>query len=184
MPRPQLQPGLRPSFEVACSIPREHLTREAALRLQEPHCPFDGSVLPDHLWVSLPKARRKLWSPVLEMRLLEEEGRLRVKGQFGPDPGAWTFFLALYAFTLLMAGLGLLYGSSQWMLDQAPTAFWALPGAALVLILLHGAARKGQRATGHQMQELCQCVGDLLEELESRGGVDGKDAAHSPRNTP
>ncbi len=168
MPRPVLQPGLRPRFELESPIQRDTLTKEAAMRLKEPHCPFDGSVLHDHLWVSLPRAKRRLWSPVLEMRLEEEAGTLRVKGQFGPDPGAWTLFMALYAFTLLMAGLGLLYGSSQWMLDQPPTGFWVLPASGVVLALLHLTARKGQRATSDQMQELCQCVGELLEDLESR----------------
>lgn len=168
MPRPILQPGLRPKFELESAISREHLTREAATRLQEPHCPFAGAVLSDHLWVSLPKAQRRMWSPVLELRLEEAAGRLRLKGQFGPDPGAWTFFMALYAFTVLGALLGLLYGSSQWILDQQPTALWALPVAGCVLVLLHFAARRGQRATRHQMHELCQCVGDLVDELESR----------------
>jgi len=177
MPRPHLQPGLRPRFELESPISREDLTREAATRLQEPHCPFAGAVLPDHLWVSLPPAKRRVWSPVLEMRLTEEEGRLRVRGQFGPDPGAWTFFMALYAFTLLAAGLGLLYGSSQWMLEQRPTGLWALPVAGVVLLLLHQVAQRGQRATDHQMQELCDCVGDMLDELEARRRQDSSSGA-------
>lgn len=161
-----LIPGLRPRFEEERLLDRDHLVREAARRLGEPTCPFAGAVLADHIWLSLPAGRRRLWSPVLELRLLQEDQRLRIQGQFGPAPGAWTFFLALYAFTLLCAGLALLWGSSVWMLGGRPTIFWVLPGAAGVLLLLHGIARRGQRATRHQMAELRHCVRELLDELE------------------
>jgi len=148
-------------------VARATLVHAARERLGRPDCPFAGAVLSDHIWLSLPKDRRRLWSPVLELQLREEAaGRLRISGQFGPAPGAWTLFLALYAFTVLCAGLALLWGSSVWLLGGRPTILWALPGAGLLLLLLHGIAQRGQRATRHQMVELRHCVQTLLDELE------------------
>lgn len=166
MPTPNLQGGLRPRFELNSPVERAELVGEAARRLGEPGCPFDGAVLDDHLWLCLPKPRRRLWSPTLEVRLVQQDGRLSLQCQFGPAPGAWTFFMALYAFTILMAVLALLWGFSLWMLDQPPTVLWAVPAAALVLLALHGIARRGQAATQPQIQELCHCVQALVEDLE------------------
>lgn len=167
---------LRPRFEEERGLARETLVREAAQRLGQPGCPFAGAVLEDHLWLSLPKASRRLWSPVLELRLTEQGGRLRISGQFGPDPGAWTFFLALYAFTMLCAGLALLWGSSVWMLGGRPTILWVLPAAGALLALLHYIARRGQAATAHQMADLRHCVGELLDELEQQAPRTGRGA--------
>lgn len=167
MPTPDLQGGLRPRFELTSRLERSELVGEAARRLGEPGCPFDGAVLDDHLWLCLPKPRRRLWSPTLEVRLVQRDGSLKLQGQFGPAPGAWTFFMALYAFTVLMAGLALLWGFSLWILGRQPTVLWALPVAALVLLALHGIARRGQAATRPQIQELCHCVQSMVEDLEA-----------------
>ena len=167
MPTPELQGGLRPRFEMSSRVERSELVGEAARRLGEPGCPFDGAVLDDHLWLCLPKPRRRLWSPTLELRLVQQKNGLMLQGQFGPAPGAWTFFMALYAFTVLLAGFALLWGFSLWMLGQRPTILWAVPLAALVLLALHGIARRGQAATRPQIQELCHCVQSLVEDLEA-----------------
>jgi hypothetical protein len=168
----ELQSGLRPRFELKSHVSREKLVGEAARRLGEPDCPFDGSVLEDHLWLCLPKGTRRLWSPTLELRLEQVGTGLRVHGQFGPAPGAWTFFMALYAFTVLMAGLAMVWGFSLWMLGQRPTILLALPVAGLLLVLLHAIARSGQQATQPQIHDLCHCVQSLVRELESDCATD------------
>jgi len=171
MGTPELQSGLRPRFELTSRVPREELVNEASRRLSQPGCPFDGAVLEDHLWLCLPKGTRRLWSPTLELRLEQVGKELRVHGQFGPAPGAWTLFMALYALTVLLAGLALLWGFSLWMLGQQPTVLWVLPVAGMILLILHGIAHRGQAATQPQIQELCVCVQRMVDDLERDGST-------------
>lgn len=117
--------------------------------------------------MTLPGEERKAWTPVLDVALEDSDQGVLLNCQYGPDPGAWTAFMALYIGAVFLAFTGLMFGISQLALDQRPWALWALPATALLVLLLHVVARRGQRATGPQMEKLRSCLTAIVESAES-----------------
>jgi hypothetical protein len=167
MKKSQTRQGLRPSFEIETRSARKELVSRARDILRRGDCPLDGEALDDHMRVTLPAPERKAWTPVLDVRLEEEAGGLRLRCQYGPAPGAWTAFMAVYIGAVFMAFTGLMFGSSQMTVGQQPWAFWFVPLAVVIVLLLHLAARRGQAATQDQMDKLRSCLTHLVEEAES-----------------
>lgn len=161
--------GLRPRFDLDTPLPPARLGAAARQRLAASDCPVEGEVIDGHLRIGLPRERRRAWTPVLEARFEAEGAGSRLRCQYGPDPGAWTLFMALYLGSAFAGFTGLMFGWSQWSIGQSPTGFWGAGAAALGIGALHLVARRGQRAAAGQMDELEHCLTSFLAQVEVEG---------------
>jgi hypothetical protein len=164
---------LRPRYELRSPIPPRVLNAALRAGLRHPDCPVDGELLDDHLRLAPPSAERRAWTPVLEARLVAQDTGTRLLCQFGPDPGAWTLFMAIYLGSVFAAFTGLIFAWSQHVVGQPPTALWALAAAGGAVGLLHFVAWRGQRATAPQMEQLAECLLELLRAAD--GGTGPRD---------
>lgn len=81
-------------------------------------------------------------------------------GRFTPYPSIWTGFAFSYLALIVLALFASVWGLSQWLIDQRPTALWAALGCCVAMGLLWWSAQVNQRLALGQMEAL-------------RGAVDG-----------
>lgn len=115
---------------------------------------FDGTVFDTSAVLRIPPNRRHFWSPELQVGVDSDSDGSLVSGLFGPRPGVWSMYVALYAFVLFVAIMGGSFGASQIMLGQAPLAFWSLPASVTAALAVYGIGRVGRRLGREQIQEL------------------------------
>ena len=151
MPRPTMRPGFRiPVPGDGCAV-----LAQVHERLKRPGAPFTGQVLKRHAYVQLPRARRSLLSPYLNLQLREEEdGAVALHGRFSPHPAVWTGFMGVYGVFAMVAACGLMYGWAQTTVDEYPWGFWLVPACLALAAFVYGAAVIGQGLTAGQMHEM------------------------------
>ncbi len=115
---------------------------------------IEGTVFDTSAVLRIPSTRRHFWSPELQVGVDGDEAGTMVSGLFGPRPGVWSMYVALYAFVLFVAIMGSSFGASQIMLDQRPFAFWSLPAALVGALAVYGIGRVGRRLGREQIREL------------------------------
>lgn len=153
-----LLPRLKPTFEV----PVEGDGLAVLVRLQEllnrPDCEVTGSVLKRHAFVQIPRERRSMLSPYLNLHLATQDETTVLVGRFSPHPHVWTGFMAIYGFLGFIGCSGLIYGCAQLTVDQTPWSMLAAPGSLLAIAFVWGAAVIGQGLTADQMYLLRRAV--------------------------
>lgn len=152
---------MRPHFEIA--LPDDGVAMLGALRegLAKPDSPFIGDVLATHAYLRLPRDRRSLLSPNLDLQLLEEGGEVSLRGRFTPHPSVWMGFMAVF-FTLGLIGLaGLMYGLAQLTVEETPWAMATTPICLGLMAFVYGAAFVGQGLVQDEMYAMRAWVEQL-----------------------
>lgn len=158
---PPNETDLRPQFEAELKCAPELCLATLNERFQVSD--WEGSIQGNHVQISVPKADRHLWSPWLNLEVQGTDEGCRLEGRFAPHPGAWTLYLAGFAI-FIFSGLGLLmFGMSQWVADQTPTALWGVPVTIVATGLLYGLAFIGQGITSRQMGAMRNFVQEALK---------------------
>lgn len=145
---------IRPRFSVLIDGLPEVLDDTIKSRLSEEDFTVVGQAMPGHLTLLIPVNNRKWWSPRLTISIEKEDNRSRVRGMYSPDPGLWTMFMFLYSVFGFGFVIALMWGSSQWALDQGISV---LIYAVILLVLFGGTwlvARFGRRLSYDQIKEL------------------------------
>ena len=158
-----LPPAMRPRFVLECHDSVPEVMERIDQALLQPDCPVRGYMRSRHICLSLPEEERHFWSPTLDLDLEPTEQGCRLRGYFGPQPNTWTMYLAGFACLILVAGASLLIASSQWILDQPPTALWALPVCLALLAALYLAALGGQSLSAAQIERIRQFVDQQVD---------------------
>lgn len=160
---------LRPTFDLAVSLPREEATRRLCAGLAaEPT--FSGRWHAKGRWAELhvPAADMHLWSPCLSIRMDDAEGGSSLHGRFGPRPEVWTFFMFLYGLIAFLTLFGSILAYVQWASNEPAWGLWALWSGVPLLALMHGAAGVAQRRSRRQMAQLRVELDRVLDAVEVR----------------
>lgn len=145
-------PRIAPVF----TFPAEGLSEDVRRRL---HAlvrggAFTGSVAGNHMMLTVQEKDRHFWSPWLHLEVSEDGESVEVRGRFTPHPSLWTGFAFCYFSLIVMAGFAVVWGLSQWMIEERPTALWVALGCAVLVGLLWWSAQVGQRLARAQMEAL------------------------------
>ena len=142
---------LRPRFKMKRNETREQLITifETAKATQED---YKISIVDDHIFIRIPKAKQHFWSPQLHLELRDKEtsGDITLHGLFGPNPTVWTLFMFLH---FLVATLFI--GAGVWAYGNAALDKSIAPQITMMIILiaiwfaLYFGGRMG-RATGNK----------------------------------
>lgn len=106
-------PELRPRFQTLVPCHPQKAFEKFRLRLQQPECPFEGTVLETFISVTVKPKDRHYWSPVLTVQSRAVEGGTRLQGHYGPHPNVWTLLLALTATICFTGVFATIYGCAQ-----------------------------------------------------------------------
>lgn len=156
-------PRIAPVF----TLPVEGTDEEVCGRLrplvQDDASPYTGNVAGHHMTLTVHEADRHFWSPWLHIEVTERDGQTQVRGRFTPHPNIWTGFAFSYFSLITLAVFAAVWGSSQWMLEQRPTALWIALVCVVVVGLLWWSAQVGQRLAREQMHILRNAVEAVLK---------------------
>lgn len=152
---------MRPTFEIALRTGNADVLERLRRRLDRGETDLVGQVITGHAMLKLPRERRSLLSPVLNLEVVEGEGGPVLRGRFSPQPNVWTGFMAVYG-VLAMVGLGgLIYGFALMTVDETPWPMLAVPICAALIGFVYGAAFIGQGLTTNDMYEMRAFVNEV-----------------------
>lgn len=119
--------------------------------------------LDEHVWLSIPKADRKNYSPRLHIEIEQKEKVSILHCTFGPDPNLWTMFMFVHFFLgLFFIGL-LVWFYTNITLDNSNTIVYILMCLiALAWIGLYVFARQNRQKAAPQSQQLLKALAKLI----------------------
>jgi hypothetical protein len=165
---------MRPRFTVDVSCDAEAVVGALREHIANADPSLEGHFKGAHCVLGIPKARRYIYSPELDLAFepIEPDGSgpggVRVRCLLGPRPAVWTGFVFVYVVLALLGLGGGLYGVAQLSLGEPGWALFA-PLAALALIGgVYGSTFIGQGLAATQMYELRRYLDQCLERAEER----------------
>jgi len=112
------------------------------------------SHLEGHIYIKVHPSERHFWSPQLHLSFEEEDGKVTVRGLYGPNPTLWSvFFFGYVGIGILAMFLGM-WGFSLWSLGKNASILWSVPALGLVGLLLYLASQAGQKLGAQQMFDI------------------------------
>ncbi len=124
------------------------------------------SIIDDHIFLKLPKAKQHFWSPQLHLEINEvNHETAMLHGLFGPNPTVWTMFMF---FHFIIGGLFIGFGIwaySNWTLGNE----YAIQIGVMVLMVIlwigmYFAGRIGRDSSKDQMHELHDFMNKIIGE--------------------
>ena len=88
--------SIRPHFDIPLGDAGQRIFPEVKAALQAPKAPFIGDALSSHAYLRIPRDQRSLLSPNLNLDVLDEGGRMTLRGRFTPHPSVWMGFMAVF----------------------------------------------------------------------------------------
>jgi len=158
---------MRPVFEIPLGADGDAVLRKLDELLKGGDTGLVGQVLPRHAVVQLPRDRRSLLSPYLNLELADRDDGTALRGRFSPHPNVWTGFMAIYGVLTMVAILAGMYGASQWWIGEPAWVLIGTPLALGAIAFVYGAAVIGQGLTADEMYDLRALVDRAVR--ESRG---------------
>ena len=108
-----------------------------------------------HVILSYPREHRHFWSPIMDMNIEPRPDKTSlVRVLIGPEPSIWTLFMFFYTLGGLAVILGLVFGTSQYMLGKGSWLFGIVPLGLILIAFFYFAALAGKRRADEQMREL------------------------------
>lgn len=179
---------LGPTFVLPVAEPPEAIAHRLGDWVDSSASPFVGHRQGLHLQVAIPPAQRHRWSPWLTIEVREplaampdlpatvvasEDGRpnaAEVFGRFNPNPAIWTGYV-LVSLALLTIGLGAaMWGVAQLMMENPPTALWAVAACVVVFTLMWSVSAAGQRLAADEMHAMKSAVERAVKAGEPHAG--------------
>lgn len=153
-------PLLRPKLERKTSLSLDEVRQQIKETIRQTDLPVAGDVFSDHAEIRIVPSRSHFWSPQLKLVFEDRGEQTSIQGRIGPRPNVWTLFLAGYAFCVIIAFVGLMIGSSQWLIDQTPTGLWLVAASGFIALIEYAIGLIGRRLGADQT--------DLLREFVDR----------------
>lgn len=154
----------RPRFRFESPLKPEEVARRIQQRVKEqnPHELWVKNAH-YHLTLSFPSKSTEAWTPQMDINFEDQPNGLTiVRCLIGPSPGIWMLFAAGYLVLTLLGLTGITLGLSQWTVGDAAWGFWALPVAAIGVVVMIVLARTGHQRAHDEMRVLKRFVDDAL----------------------
>ena len=107
-----------------------------------------------HAELLVDRAKRRIWSPRLTVRIEDAPEGSTMICRFSPRPDVWTGFMFVYFVMVFLVVFGATLGYVQQVSGEAAWGYWLVPSGLLVIAGIHLASYVGQRLAASQMREL------------------------------
>jgi hypothetical protein len=157
--------ALRPRFQIQVSETKEKLL-QAFEASKTTHKEYVISIVDDHIFIRIPKAKQHFWSPQLHLELRSTDTKdLFLHGLFGPNPTVWTLFMFLhFVVATLFIGMGA-WAYSNFALGNSYTLQVGLMFLLIaVWFALYFAGTMGKRAGQKETNELYSFMKSILQQ--------------------
>jgi hypothetical protein len=162
---------MRPTFNLRVGSSPDGVINSLRNLIDRAGGPFTGKVIGRHIVLTVRAEDRHFWSPWLEIEVTGAGNSdanpgagnaAELRGRFTPHPSIWTGFAFSYLALIVLALFAGVWGLSQWLIDQRPTALWAALGCCVVMGLLWWSAQVGQRLARGKMEALREAVDGVV----------------------
>ena len=172
-------PKMRPTFNLQVGMPPDGVITRLRGLIDATGGRFTGKVVGRHIILTVRAQDRHFWSPWLEIEVtgageggsganpganpgVNPGAGAELRGRFTPHPSIWTGFAFGYFSLIVLALFAGVWGLSQWMIDERPTALWAALVCCVVMGLLWWSAQVGQKLARGQMEVLREAVAGAI----------------------
>ena len=165
---------IRPRIREFSNFSEEALLKNYEEIIAEDRYPFKSKIVQNHIFVSFMKEESHFWSPELTLEVIRnylqddeyagQDERTLLRGNISPTPSVWALFLFSYGILSILCICFLIWGSSQYMLDQPSNMFWYSITCILLIGLVFITAQIGQKIAENQTEKLLEFVKEGLEQ--------------------
>lgn len=160
-----LPPPIRPTFDLLLPSPVERVMADLDAALRADGRPYQ--LTGHHALFTVPKERRKFWSPYLSIEAQARDGGAALHCRFSPKPAVWTAFMLSYIALTTAGCFGLMFAASFVAIGGSAALSLILGLVFLVAALgMYVASQVGQRLAAAQMDELRALLDRALEHAE------------------
>lgn len=165
------RPRMRPRYIIDVATGADGIMASLRGRLEASRPGLVGVFTERHGVVRLSPARRRFWSPQLDILIephVEGMDHSRVVVRFAPHPPIWLAFVFTYAVLFALGLSGVMYAIAELSMGRAP---WCLVSTALAIgaaAFVYGAAFIGQGLGADDMFELRTWLDQCLAEARER----------------
>ena len=153
-----ISPRMRPRFEMRVPFSSSEALDRLHKKLAHPDGLCIGELAGNQLHLNISQKHQRIWSPHLNLEIIDDRDTAVIHGHFGPRPDIWTLTMALYAIFGFIAMMGLMFAASQWMLGMSVWAIWVVAGAVFLGAIVYLLALIGQGLSQDQMTLLLSYV--------------------------
>ena len=161
-------PRIAPVFTFDVKGPADEVCKRLRTLMNQETGAYEGSVAGNHITLTIREGERHFWSPWLHIELTELDKMTHIRGRFTPHPNIWTGFAFCYFSLIVIAAFALIWGTSQWMLDQRPTALWVGLACAVLVVVLWCVAQFGQKLAHEQMHMIRDTVRGIMPSVQDQ----------------
>lgn len=138
--------SVRPRFRYLVPYSQEQLVEFVKFEMKNNNPQgFTGSILKFHMTLDFPKKKRHFWSPQLDINLEVYQEQTLIRGLVGPQPNVWTIFMFFNSIAGFAAVVGIIIGTGQWSMGDAPHAYWTLPFSAILFFIIYSLGKAGKK---------------------------------------
>jgi hypothetical protein len=153
---------LGPTFEVELAGSADEGERALGDWIRSGECPYDAARAGSHFTMTIRPRERHFWSPVMNLEVLETNGRTVAAGRFNPSNGIWAGFM-LTALALATIAIGAsMWGTAELILGRTPWSLALIPACLVVGGVMFWASALGQRIARPEMEGMKTAVRGVL----------------------
>ena len=156
---------IRPRFREELPLDTLEYTQKLKTALDS-SAAFTGMVSENYAVIKIPREERHYWSPQLALTIepYEDKKAVFVRGLYGPKPSVWAVFFMSYAALGIVSLFVGVFGLSQIMLEKPAPILWAIPGFAVIALIMYLVAQAGQKVGAEQMYRIHHFYEGLFED--------------------
>ena len=147
---------LRPRFTIDLDENYYTVLENFSNTFNKEECKFIGSVVDEHIFISVSKKEEHFWSPQLHLEIIEKSEKTSLlKGLFGPKPQVWTLFMFIhFIIGVSFLGFGVMLYSRISLGESMFFPIIMMIVLPLIWILLYFLGKIGKDTGKNQMRDL------------------------------
>lgn len=157
---------IRPRFRLKTSLSQEEI-----MNLIHEHGEADETVINSKygrfIKLTIPKAERHYWTPVLSLSFDQEKDGTLIRGLIGPNDKVWTMFSFFYIATGTLGTIGSIFALVQYQLYDTLAFIFIIPLTIAILSTIFYTAKFGKTQAHTQMIHLLRFLRRAVDETDT-----------------
>lgn len=157
---------LRPRFSINCTRKASDVLKTVLYNVNQTNEKYQTKISENHIFLDIPKEEAHFWSPQLHFQIVEEEGKTKIKGLFGPKPQVWTLFMFIHFIVATsFIGFAIMFYVKNKLNESVVFPVVMLVVLPIIWFLLYFLGQLGKHTGKKQMDELKEFMKLVLEKV-------------------
>ncbi len=116
--------------------------------------PLRAAYFPSQCEIQVTDAVRHVWSPHMSVIFEVRDNHTHVTGQVGPNMPVWSLFITAYGILSVVAVAALMFGYSQWSINQMPVGLMIASLSLLLIGVVFAVGKMGEKMAAPQTDSM------------------------------